>query len=169
MEKFYEKNWFYNGGVNLTEAYSEINKDKKVLSKIGKKIDTFVIQGAVSTNGTDIVVYAAAHSNPSNDILFLTSTASNPSTGVSKPTDIPGKPDNNDLWVFNPNSFDINITSTAGFPLAVSPTIIPSYSIALLDVNGTTQLATGTNIRNLTVVRNDTSTASVASDVIEID
>jgi len=58
--------------VDLTEAYSEINKDKKVLSKIGKKIDTFVIQGAVSTNGTDIVAYYTANSNPSNDILFLT-------------------------------------------------------------------------------------------------
>lgn len=149
------------------EAYNLINEDNQVLSFIAKKTKDFVIQGAVSTNGADIIAWGTA-SNPSNDILFLTGPASNPTTGVSVTIDNDGQPDSNDLWVFNPNNFDINITSTAGFPLVNDPTLVSATSIALMDVNGTTQLTTGTNIRNLTVLRLGTTAAAITGDVLEV-
>jgi len=161
-----------DGRYTATQAYNkDVNNEKKVLSKILKKGENLKIVGAASTNGSDIVAYSTV-THPSNDILFITGAASDASTGVKASSqDALGKPDKNDLWVFNPNSFDINITSTATYPLYTSPTIIPAGSIALLDVNGTAQLAPGgtsTNIRNLTVIRSDTTAAAVANDVLEI-
>ncbi len=165
-----------DGRYNTAQDYdTKVNKVKKVLSLILKKTDKYKIVGAASTNGSDIVSYATT-TKPSNDILFITGPASDAVKGVKIPVDaagqdILGKPDKNDLWVFNPNEFDINITSTATYPLHVTPTIIPANSTALLDVNGTAQLAPGSNsqnIRNLTVIRSDTTAAIVANDVIEI-
>lgn len=158
-----------NTRYNTTQAYHAINNENKVLSKIAKKVEKLVIQGAASTNGTNIVAWTT-DTNPANDILFLTSTASDPITGVNKPIDIKGKPDSNDLWVFNPNDFDLNITSNGNYPLASSPTIIPATSITLLDFNDTNQIAkAGTqNMRNLTVVRYDSNASTVTNDVLEI-
>ena len=165
-----------DGRYNVTQDYNtKVNKVKKVLSLILKKTDKYKIVGAVSTNGSDIVSWDKT-TNPSNDILFITGSASDAIKGVKIPIDtagqdILGKPDKNDLWVFNPNDFDVNITSTATYPLHVSPIIIPANSTTLLDVNGTAQLAPGgssTNIRDLTVVRSDTTAAAIANDVLEI-
>jgi prepilin-type N-terminal cleavage/methylation domain-containing protein len=158
------------------QAYNtEVNTAKKVLSYILKKSDKLKIVGAASTNGTDIVAWSTA-TKPVNDILFIAGPASDATLGVEVPSnasgqDLLGKPDKNDLWVFNPNTFDINITSSATYPLHTSPTLVPAESIALLDVNGTAQLTPGgssTNIRDLSVIRSDTTTAAVANDVLEI-
>ena len=160
-----------------TQDYNnKVNKEKKVLSLILKKTDKYKIVGAASTDGRDIVSWSTA-TNPSNDILFITGPASDATKGVKIPTDasgedILGKPDKNDMWVFNPNDFDINITSTnAAYPLHVSPTVIPANSTGLLDVNGSGQLAPGsnsTNMRSLRVVRSDATTAPITQGVIEI-
>ena len=162
----YESNEDYN---------TKVNKAKKVLSLILKKTDSYKIVGAASTNGSDIVSYSDT-TNPSNDILFIKGPASDAVKGVKIPLDaagqdIAGKPDKNDLWVFNPNDFDINITSSATYPLHNSPTIVSANSVALLDFNGTSQIAPGgksQNMRDLTVIRSDTTAKVINNDVLEI-
>ncbi len=162
---------------NTGQAYdADVNKKKAVLKKIMKKNDKFKIVGAASSDGSEIIYWGTA-SNPSNDVLFITGPASDPVNGITVSADIPGqdvlgKPDKNDLWVFNPNNFDINITSTsATYTLHDSIVQVPAQSIALLDLNGTSQLVTGantTNIRNLDVVRSDSTVAHNTNDVLEI-
>ncbi len=162
----------------VTESYNtDVNIPHYVLKHIMKKGDKFRIVGGAGSNGADIVSWGTA-SNPSNDVLFIVGPASDPVLGVSVAADIPGgdvagSPDKNDLWVFNPNSFDINITSSSGtYKLHNSPTQIPAQSIGLLDLNGTAQLVTangtGTLIRNLDVIRSDATTAQVADTVLEV-
>jgi prepilin-type N-terminal cleavage/methylation domain-containing protein len=152
-----------------TQAYNtNVNIPGKVLSAIAKKTEKFKIVGAASTKGRDVVAWGTI-TKPGNDILFITGPASDAKTGVKVPDsadgqDLLGKPDKNDMWVFNPNSFDINITSdSATYPLHVATTQIPAQSIGLLDVNGTEQLAPGGNshyMRHLLVVRSDATTAT---------
>ncbi len=166
-----------SGRYNTGQAYdADVNTPGNVLKSVLKKGQNFNIVGAASTNGNEVVTWGTS-TNPSNDILFITGPASDPVNGVITASNIPGqdvenRPDRNDLWVFNPNNFDINITSSsAAYELRNSPLQVPAQSIALLDLNGTTQLATGantTNIRNLTVVRSDSSTGAVNDDVLEI-
>lgn len=164
----------YNAG----QAYdADVNIPKKVLSKILKKNKEYVIRGAASSNGSEIVGWGTS-TNPAYDVLFITGPASDPVKGIKIDTNIPGsdvlgKPDSNDLWVFNPNNFDINITSSdATYVLHQSPTVVPAQSIALLDMNGTAQLSNGsgtdTNIRSLNVARSDSTATQTDNDVLEI-
>ncbi|MDD2383695.1 MAG: hypothetical protein PHN18_05850 [Sulfurospirillaceae bacterium] len=84
--------------------------------------------------------------NASNDILLIKGEASNATSGLSIPTDatnndIAGKPDRNDFWVFNPNSSDINVTSSTVTSGTVASVIVAAQSVKLLDVNGTDPVA----------------------------
>lgn len=156
---------------NTNQAYSNINDRGGVLKHILKKADKLEIVAAASTDGNHIVTWGASTS-PANDILFIIGQASHPTTGISNPTeaegqDFAGKPDRNDLWVFNPNTFDINITSTASYPLREGIVQVPAQSVKLMDVNGTDQLITSN--RSLTVIRGLTVVNSVGGTIIPND
>jgi len=166
-----------DGRFNAVQAYSNINDRGGVLKNILKKGDKLEIVAAASTDGSHIVRWSDSTS-PTNDILFIIGQASHPVTGVNYPTeaegqDFAGKPDRNDLWVFNPNNFDINITSTPTYPLREGIVQVPAQSVKLMDVNGTNQLITSNRsrsaIRELTVV-NSAGGTPVANndDVLEI-
>jgi len=171
-------------GTSLAARYtaaqsynSDVNIPNQVLKHILKKGKKLRIVGGAGSNGSDIVGWGTA-SSPSNDVLFIVGTASDPVDGVSVASDIPGQdvvgsPDKNDLWVFNPNTFDINITSRSGtYVLHNSPTQIPAQSIALLDLNGTSQLVTsngnGQTMRQLDAIRSDATSAQLANTVLEV-
>lgn len=123
---------------NKAGFYAQINSDGDVLQKIMKKGENIQIAGFWGSDGADIVANADGPS--SNDILILKGPASNVANGVPFNTDvdggeIPGKPDRNDFWVFNPNNFDINITGDTD--LLISPTVVAARSIVLVDMNDT--------------------------------
>jgi len=162
--------WHESGLANLTgnntskkTRYKAINDAKKVLSKVAKKADDLKIIGAFASDEDDIIT-STGSSPYKNNVLIITGSASNPDTGVKVSADlnneVPGKPDKNDVWVFNPNNFDINITSDndTNIPLYSSPVTIPAQSIALVDVNGTKN--TYTNLGSLKAVRSDSSGSS---------
>ncbi len=127
--------------------YGNINKSKLVLKKIAKKNDKLKIVGwaLVDSNGNwswkDGLYF---------DILMIEGEASNSKTGVSFPKDaknfdLPGKPDKNDFWVFNPSSVDITIVGKdANTP--INKTTIEAESLALVDVNGT-KMVNPSNVR----------------------
>ncbi len=148
------------GSTQATE-YATINSAKKVLKKIAKKTGSLKIVGLFNSDGEDI--NASSVSTPyKNSVLLLTGPASDAKTGIRPDSkavnqEIPGKPDRNDVWVFNPNSFDINITSndTANLNLYASPTVVPAQTITLVDINGTTK----TDVTKLSAVRSDASTS----------
>ena len=170
----------YPSGTLVSSRYganrfyqNEVNDNNKVLNKIlkDKGGESFKIVGAAQSSGTQIVGWGTT-TNASLDVLFLVGPASNPTKGVKidetiAGKDIPGKPDGNDMWVFNPNNFDINITSGT-YTLGETTVVIPAESISLLDINGTDSLTTGTNIRGLDLIRSDLSTGSSTDDVIEV-
>jgi len=139
--------WHDSGLANTADnskatTYANINNSKKVLSKIAKKTDAIKIVGFAPSDGSAIVTDGASVPYK-NSVLFITSTASDATTGITVSTDFAGndaqgKPDKNDVWVFNPNSFDLNITSSDA--MYTEPTFIPAKSIALVDMNGSTTL-----------------------------
>jgi type II secretory pathway pseudopilin PulG len=143
--------------------YATINSDRKVLKSIAKKTEGLRIVGLVTADFGD-VQDGSSNSQPyKNTILFLTGPASNPNTGVAS-DEIEGKPDSNDVWVFNPNNWDINITSSdSSVVLYKDPTIIPARSIALVDVNGSSN--TYDNTDKLEATRSDGSTSVAATKV----
>jgi len=131
--------------------YIEINSKKKVLKKVAKKTENIKIIGFVGfrqdssfPNGT----MASASNVPyATDVLIMTSSASDRISGVNTPDDKIGKPDKNDFWVFNPNGVDLNVTiGGATINSNDSYVIVPSQSIALVDINGTIAYNTS-NIR----------------------
>ncbi len=126
--------------------FQQANDAKSVLKGIAKKVKQLKILG----------YYPLDHNGASswNDGLYynpiiIVGPASNPNIGVNYPTDhdgkdIPGKPDKNDFWIFNPSSVDLNITNSNDPD--INPTVIESGTIGLVDVNGTDPV-TITNIR----------------------
>ncbi|WP_331775725.1 type II secretion system protein [Sulfurospirillum sp. 1612] len=119
-------------GAASATIYDNINTDKGVLKAIMKKGDNFKIIGYVTSDAAS----GDGDTNASADILLITGPASDASNGLTYPTDatnsdIAGKPDKNDFWVFNPNNYDLNVTGTD------MSTIINAQSIGLVDVNGT--------------------------------
>ena len=153
-------------GTDKATKYLSINSAKKVLSKIAKKTENIKIVGLFNSNGDDI--NATSATTPyKNTVLILTGPASDASTGVTASSELtnneaPGKPDKNDVWIFNPNKWDVNITSTSA-SLYQSPTIVPAQSITLVDINGT-----GTNdITKFKAIRNGaTGSAQGATAVV---
>lgn len=130
-------------GAGTGATYQTINTNKKVLKSIMDKGDKFSIVGFIASSSVD----ASTDGNASSDILLIKGEASNATSGLAYPTDatnsdILGKPDRNDFWVFNPTSYDINVTGTS-----VTTTTVSAQSIKLLDVTGTAQVA----VTNITV------------------
>lgn len=124
-------------GAGAVATYQTINTNKKVLKSIMDKGDKFSIVGFIASSSVD----ASTDGNASSDILLIKGEASNATSGLTYPTDatnsdILGKPDRNDFWVFNPTSYDINVTGTS-----VTTTTVSAQSIKLLDVTGTATIA----------------------------
>jgi len=115
-------------------TYGTINSNKTVLKTIMDKSDKFKIAGYILSSSID----TATDGNASNDVLFLVGEASHKNDGLAYPTtatnsDIAGKPDKNDFWIFNPNSYDLNVTLSEK-----ASGIVPAQSVKLLDVNTST-------------------------------
>jgi len=149
---------------NKATRYITVNNEKKVLSKIAKKTDKLKIIGVLGYRYVDGIIVEDADSQYANDILFITGEASNGISGINANPDLTnndafGKPDKNDVWVFNPNNFDLNVTSSdlTNTPLGISPTIIPAQSLTLVDVNNTIPLV----ITDLRVVRSSGGASSI--------
>ncbi len=153
-------------GTDQATEYASINTAKKVLSKIAKKTNNLKIVGLFNSDGKDI--NATGDTTPyKNTVLILTGAASNAKTGVKEPEtapgqDIEGKPDRNDVWVFNPNSFDINITSSSPVELYKTPTVVPAQTVTLVDINTTT----ATDATKLSAVRSDSSDTAQSATAV---
>ncbi len=138
--------------ADKTNDYKQVNTDKDVLKEIMKKGEKFTIIGYAEVN-TD--------QNATNDVLLLTGEASDTANGLTQPSkgDIFGKPDKNDFWVFNPNNFDLNITTTSG-DLYEATSEIAKESLTLVDANETITL---TNIR---IANIESNAAAVAVTIV---
>ncbi|MDX1810186.1 MAG: type II secretion system protein [Sulfurospirillaceae bacterium] len=129
-------------GAATAATYDSINTAKGVLKAIMNKGDKFKIIGFEHSNS----ISGDGDQNASSDVLLLTGPATDATNGLSYPTDatnqdIAGKPDKNDFWVFNPNSYDLNVTGTIG--TSTVQATVNAQSIGLVDVNGTTALSVG--------------------------
>jgi len=111
------------------------NKYKKVLSAVTKESDSLRIAKIykLKADGT------AGDDTPADqyfDVFFIEGIASNSVTGVSKSTDTMGRPDKNDVWVFNTSGVDITISfwNTHLATPAVDTVTLHSGDIKLLDI-----------------------------------
>ena len=132
--------------ANKQIKYAEINSKRTVLKEIAKKTQNMQIIGFLGYIQASNQLAQATDTEYTGDILFLTNTASNKDAGVNIENDIIGKPDKNDVWIFNPNNIDINVTSTTNITLSDEPIIVEPQSIVLVDVNGS-------NILDITQLR----------------
>ena len=154
--------------INQATKYATVNSDGKVLKSIVKKGKNLKIVGFFQSDGSDINGSNNNVKTPyKNSVLLITGAASDAQNGVTPKEDvpgkdIPGKPDKNDVWVFNPNSWDVNITGN-GIKLYTDPTVIPAESIALVDINGTT----ATDVTKLQAVRSDSTQSVKAADKVQ--
>jgi len=149
-------NWHNYAEMNSTSRssaarkaeYKKINDSKRVLSKLTKKSDKLRITGwaPVDSNGN-----WSWNDGLYDDILMIESTASNSKTGVYFPKDapgedLPGKPDRNDFWVFNPSPVDITVVgNNANTP--INPVVVEANSLQLVDVNGTKSIKNPSQVR----------------------
>ncbi len=123
-----------NSIATVGAIFKKVNQNQTVLAKIAKKVRGLKIEAFIPMREDGhIWEYKDIPHSP----IIITDTASDPTTGVKYPTDhsgedIPGKPDKNDFWVFNPSGVDINITGTN-----VNDTVAEAGTITLVDVNGT--------------------------------
>jgi len=153
LQDYNDRNVSWNDrdiGVTTKQTdYANVNIDKDVLKKIMKKADKFKIIGYAEVN---------QDKNATNDVLLITGEASDETNGIPQPTDgdIPGSPDRNDFWVFNPNNFDLNVSEANivdGFK------VIPAESITLVDADGT--ITTTISIDNLDDTANAVNVTAV--------
>jgi len=122
-------------GYNI--ATTGINDSKKVLSKVVKKGDNLKIVAFsdLNANGANPASGDADEKDMEYDVIFIEGRASNHTTGVVKDTDVPGKPDKNDVWVFNSSPVDIVVST---YDSAQHDKTIESGELALIDVSDTT-------------------------------
>ncbi len=112
--------------TDLDSAYTSVNTKKQVLKSVLKKGRDLKIVGFADV-GT-------AFSDPASgvdDVILIKGAASNKVSGVKKTTDVVGKPDSNDVWVFNGSSDTVYIShfvSGAG-----KLTAIESGEVVLID------------------------------------
>ena len=97
-------------GTDYT-TYSTINSNKKVLSKIIKKGDKLKIVRYLDLNKTG---GTTADGDTAYDVILIEGQASNNATGVHKTGDTAGRPDRNDVWVFNTSPVSITVNTYDG-------------------------------------------------------
>lgn len=122
--------------TDLKTSYDSINKKKKVLSAIAKKSDNVRIDAYTDVNSSG--EFSTTTTDLYYDVLFIKGEASNSVTGAIKEVDIEGKPDKNDVWVFNSSPVDVNISfwNTHLDTAAVDYKILHSGDMELIDING---------------------------------
>ncbi len=138
-------NWHQYDDMNDSTAstptrqnhYKNINDKKIVLSKIIKRSNSFKITGYHLTN---CLGQRSWTDGLYCDTIMIESLATDSEVGAIYPInfpgqDVPGKPDKNDFWVFNPSTIDLNISSRNTTP--INPTIVKAGELKLIDVNGT--------------------------------
>ena len=153
----------YDGNITVAE-YKAFNTSSKVLSKIASKSEKFRISGVISSTGSEIAALAAAGVNSVFDVLMITGDASDSSTGVIAPSnDTAGRPDKNDFWIFNPNTFDVNVSGT-NIDGATGWKNVAAQTIGLIDVNGSDPALTAANI---TIQRMGSTTAGVVLTAVD--
>ncbi len=120
--------------------FKKVNDAQTVLAKVAKKVKSLKIEGFTILNSNGAFSYQdGLYFNP----VIIVGKASDPQSGVKYPTDhpgedIPGKPDKNDFWIFNPSPVDLNITNS--HDPDINPTVVEAGTIELIDVNGTAQV-----------------------------
>lgn len=132
-------------------AFKAANTARSVLQNIAKKTENLTIKAFIPMYDDGYIWgYTAhngiSHASTSGCVLIITGPATDSSLGVAYPkdatnSDISGKPDKNDFWVFNPSGVDIEILGTN-----INPKTVSSGSIVLIDVNGTST-TTFTNVQ----------------------
>ena len=141
--------------AKLTAYYHKTNVDKQVLKGVIKKGDDFKID-AYAPAGAD----GDTGAKGIDDILFITGAASNTFTGVTKDPDIEGKPDNNDVWVFNASEKSVTVNYDGGTP---KTKVVQSGEITLIDIAGSSDLTysttNGAGVVNVTLFGDATATA----------
>ncbi len=149
----YKVNWYNladadaNGSNSSNMAtfgaiVKKINDGQTVLKKIAKKVNKLKII-AFAPFGEDGSVWQYSQGIYYSPMIIKGEASG--LHGVKFPTDhagqdIPGKPDKNDFWVFNPSPQDLLITGSGTDGANINPTTIESGSLALVDVNGTSTL-----------------------------
>ncbi len=123
-------------------AFKQVNDSQDVFKKIAKKVKNLKIKAFIPMYEDGYIWGYSAHNGESHAGLYycpviITGQASDSQTGVKYPIDhpgedIPGKPDKNDFWVFNPSGVDINVTGPN-----INNTVAEAGTITLVDVNGT--------------------------------
>ena len=133
------------GATNIKSALKRANDNHTILKKIAKKVRNLQVIAVTpqTKNGVHSDAQGVLYYSP----VIITGPASDSTSGVGYPTnhdgqDIPGKPDKNDFWVFNPSSYDLDINGTN----VINATTIEAGTIGLVDVNGTSNRPTPGNI-----------------------
>ncbi len=108
-----------------------VNQQGAVLSKVVKKGDKLDIVAYSSLDSAGVVT----GTDMEYDVIFIEGEASDSSTGVKKDQDTAGKPDRNDVWVFNSSPVDIVVYT---YDTAENNKTIESGELALIDVADTT-------------------------------
>ncbi len=136
---------------DVNSSYANANTKHKVLSKILKKNENLKIV-AYAKAGTD----GNATNGAWDDIFFIKGPASDPTTGAKekdKAGNFDGKPDKNDVWVFNASPDDATIQFGDGTNTHTK--IVKSGEIALIDLtkkaNYTGTTAAGSNAGEISV------------------
>lgn len=131
-------------GVGSQATYVAINNNQKVLKTILDKGDKFKIIDFIQAS----TLNSSVDGNASTDVLFIKGEASDSSNGLTQPTagDIIGKPDKSDFWVFNPNSFDLNVSGSNITSALGTYIIVPAQSIKLIDMTTTSFSLTGVSV-----------------------
>jgi prepilin-type N-terminal cleavage/methylation domain-containing protein len=147
--------------TSLDNAYQLVNTNKQVLKSVIKKGDDFRIVSYADT-GT-------AFSDPDSgvdDVILIKGTASNKTSGVKKITDVIGKPDSNDVWVFNGSAETVYMSHYVNGTGKL--TAIESGEIVLIDNDNTIEALNGSATgedKKLGLYESDKSTAITLSDL----
>ena len=114
--------------TDLATTYKNANTDKKVLSAVTKKGDSLRIAAYVDLNKDA----NASDVNFTYDIYMIEGAASNHITGIVKNPDVHGRPDKNDVWVFNGAPLDITVESGKN----ATEQILHPGDLTLIDIEG---------------------------------
>ncbi len=159
-------------GTDIKAALRKANTNKSVLGGIAKKNEKLkVIQVAtLDKDGNHKSGANASKNKLYYSPLLITGVASDGLTGVKVPknapgSDIVGKPDKNDYWIFNPTSFDINVSGNANGGNTV---VVEAGSIKLIDVNGTVGFHEA-NFRSNVVIHCYNQNGRGATNFVSID
>ena len=146
-------NWHNYADMNDTAStaraahYKAINDADLVLSKVAKRNRGFKIVGFSGITSKGKIGY---EDGLFCDAILLKVEATKSDTGAKFPLDVAGQdvlgePDKNDFWVFNSSPVDIAIISPDG-DVPLNPSIVEAGEMKLIDVNGTSAIASVRNI-----------------------